>query len=330
MPVKQDIAMEAANFTLKFDKASLLDYVEEVVIPAFTAKRIRTYADTRYFFSNVKIHEIQGVLCIIGRFIKDGTLLAEQRYEKGKIIQEERTMQSSPSAVFVLMLDTHRLIFGKETKHPPTMQMFESTTARFLKDAHNEFVNSKVQAAVDSGQKLTKAEARRQHPYPILQVVPLTSEDDVKTFIKKFAKLKRVQYTFTPRNDEADNAGFFFDSAQEQQEIVGSKKLTITHVNPEGLHKDQILNEVAAATAQGNQVVKMKGVDDAGDELSGDNSDFQIKKKIVVPGRRVQKVAEYLVSGFMDWVSMKLIKLPKVDQTTKQKLEQIRATHEKK
>lgn len=326
--MKQDIAMEAANFTLKFDEKNLLDYIEDIVIPAFTKKRIRKYGETSYFFSNVKVQEIQGILCIVGRFIKDGILLAEQRYEKGKIIQDERTMQSSPSAVFVLMLDTHRLIFGKETKQPPTIQMFESTTARFLRDAHKEFVESKVEEAKEAGQKLTKAEANRQHPYPKLQVVPLSSEEDVKTFIKRFAKLKSVQYTFTPRNDEADNAGFFFDSAQEQQEVVGSKTLTITHSNPEGLHKDQVVTEVAAATAQGNQVVKLKGLDNAGDQLSGDNADFQIKKKIVVPGRRVKVVAEYLVSGFMDWVSMKLIKLPAVDQKTKRKLEHIKASHE--
>lgn len=326
--MNQDIAMEAANFTLKFDEKNLLDYIEDIVIPAFTKKRTRKYGGTSYFFDDVKVLEIQGIPCIVGRFIKDGMLLAEQRYEKGKIIKDERTMQSSPSAVFVLMLDTHRLIFGKETKFPPTLQMFESTAARFLKDAHKEFVESKVKAALEAGDKLTKAEANRQHPYPILQVVPLSSEEDVKTFIKRFAKLKRVQYTFTPRNDEADNAGLFFDIAQEQQEIVGSKQLTITHSNSGGLHKDQVAIEVAAATAQGNQVVKLKGIDGAGDDLSGDNADFQIKKKIVVPGRRVKTVAEYLVSGFMDWVSIKLIKLPKVDRKTKQKLEKIRIAHE--
>ena len=29
-PVKQDIAMEAANFTLKFDEKNLLDYIEDM------------------------------------------------------------------------------------------------------------------------------------------------------------------------------------------------------------------------------------------------------------------------------------------------------------
>lgn len=206
--------------------------------------------------------------------------------------------------------------------------MFEATAARFLKDAHKEFVELQVKEAKAAGQKLTKVEACRQHPHPVLQVVPLSSEGDVKAFIRRFSKLKRVQYTFTPRNDEADNAGFFFDSAQEQQQNVGSKKLTIIHSNPEGLQKDQVLIEVTAATAQGNQVVKLKGVDNAGDELIGDNADFQIKKKLVVPGRRIKTVAEYLVSGFMDWVSMKLIKLPPVDKRAKQKLEQIRDAYE--
>lgn len=42
-PVKQDIAMEAANFTLKFDEKNLLEYIEEIVIPAFTLKRTRRY-----------------------------------------------------------------------------------------------------------------------------------------------------------------------------------------------------------------------------------------------------------------------------------------------
>ncbi|WP_202691859.1 hypothetical protein [Pseudomonas fluorescens] len=328
MSVTSNIAMEAANFTCKFGDKNLLDYFDDVVLPAFLEKRTRVYGETSYFFSDVKVVEVQGVLCIVGRLVKDGLLLAEQRYVGGEIVQDERTMQSSPTAVFVLMLNTHRLIFGKETKHPPTLQMFESTAIRFLKDAHKEFIGRQVESAKDTGEKLTKAAATRKHPYPILQVVPLSSEGDIKSFIRRFDKLKVVQYKFTPRNDEADNAGFFFDSAQEQQESVGSKTLTITHSNSEGLHKDQVLVEVTAATAQGNQVVTLKGVDAAGDQLKGDNADFQIKKKITVPGRRISVVADYLVAGFMDWVSMKLVKLPKIDVKTQKKLDEIKANHE--
>ena len=76
-------------------------------------------------------------------------------------------------------------------------------------------------------------------------------------------------------------------------------------------------------------MVTLKGLDSAGDQLKGDNADFQIKKKIVVPGRIIKVVAEHLVAGLMDWVSLKLIKLPKVDAGTKRKLDEIKVNHEK-
>lgn len=326
--MKRDIAMEAANFTLKFGGANLLDYLEEIVLPAFLGERVRRYADTRYFFTNVTLTEIQGVVCLVGRFVKDVMLHSEQRFIKGEIVQDERKMQSSPSAVFVLMLDTHRVIFGKETKHPPTLQNFEGTAIRFLKDAHKEYIERLYNEADEEGRKVTKVGLLKEHPYPELQVVPLSSEGDINSFIKRFAKLQRVQYTFTPRNDEADNAGFFFDSAQEQQAVVGSKTLTITHTNKEGLDKSSVTEEVAAATAQGNQVVKLTGLDKAGDKLNGDNADFQIKKKIEVPGRRVEVIADYLVHGFMDWVSNKLIKLPVVPKRSREKLQQVKDSYE--
>jgi len=124
-----------ANFICKFGDKNLLDYAEEVVIPAFTRDTyVRSFGDrTHYHFYEVELLNLaeQGkypIWVLAGRFIKDTELRREQIFDEEKgLIKDEQSMQSAPSAFFILILNNHRLIYFPETAHAPDLSAFKST-----------------------------------------------------------------------------------------------------------------------------------------------------------------------------------------------------------
>lgn len=73
------------------------------------------------------------VIGIIGRFIKDTTLVREQIFlDKQRIVKDSESIQSSPSSIFLLILNNHRLIYVKETKNAPPKDAFIKTLLSFF------------------------------------------------------------------------------------------------------------------------------------------------------------------------------------------------------
>lgn len=132
---KRELPLEMGNFVCKFGKANLIDYFEEIVLPAFSDKNLsRKYGQTSYFFEKVKLVTVDGRVLLVGRIIKDMVLEREQVYEEGKgLLAEADELRSSPSSVFVLILDVHRLLYVKETRYAPSLENFKSTVESFLK-----------------------------------------------------------------------------------------------------------------------------------------------------------------------------------------------------
>lgn len=75
-----------ANFICHFGNEELLDYLNEIVLPAFTSQAVRTFKDGRYFFNSVVILNLAAVgdvpeVAICGRFVKDMIVRSEQRWD---------------------------------------------------------------------------------------------------------------------------------------------------------------------------------------------------------------------------------------------------------
>lgn len=68
----RELPLEMGNFVCKFGKANLIDYFEEIVLPAFSDKSLsRKYGQTSYFFEKVKLVTVDGRVLLAGRIIKD-------------------------------------------------------------------------------------------------------------------------------------------------------------------------------------------------------------------------------------------------------------------
>lgn len=301
--------VEMANLVCKFGKKNLLDYFEEIVLPAFTDENNRrVYGDTKYFFGDVELVTVEGRVLLVGRFIKDMLFEREQVFTSSGLVEDHDEMQSSPSCLFVLILDIHRLIFLKETKFAPSLDNFKSTLDAFLKKKYREFIDAAADAAKKSGEKITKKQLMLDNIVPTLELIPLTSAQDIETFVRQYDVLSSVTYKFSDRNDEHDNEGFF-EAVQRQKDEVGSKTTTIKHSNSDGLDKDSVIEEVQAATIQGNQKVMLVGKDSSGTELRGDNKEFQLKSFVELTSNAPAIAAPTLYHKFKQLVGDGMIQV---------------------
>ena len=327
---EKSLNMEMGNLICRFgNKKVLLDLIEEVVLPCFLDKGlIRRYAQTSYFFHEAELVTFKkenepSSLGVVGRYIKDTTLESEQIFEDGKgLIKSNDSIRSSPSAIFLLILDNHRLVYVKETKNAPPKESFRTTLQGFLRTKHKQFIDQEYKRLEElreedpSSKKVTKKSLYESIPRPTLELIPLTSEESIEQFIKKYRLLRTVEIALSDRNDEIDNDDFF-EELQKRKDAIGSKKTAIRHNNSKGLNKEEAVSEIADATGQGNQSVKLIGIDDEGDVLRGNNEKFQIRKPLSGLSNELGKAANQLFKSYEGLVKDGLVKVPEVSQKAK-------------
>ena len=272
-----------ANFVCRFGEKALLDYAEEIVMPAFLRETyIRTHGErTFYRFYDVEYVrlEVTGgvpVLALAGRFIKDTQLTRHQVFDADVgLVQDERSMRSAPSAYFVLVLNNHRLIYFPETPHAPDFKPFEATCRRFLKNAHKEYVEGLYRGRREDGERVTKNALYEEHPTPTLEVIPLAGRESVEEFMRRYAVLKQIDFRLVRPNDDIVAADILAQ-LRVWGDDLNSDSMKLTVGNGAGLDINAGVEAVVAATAVGNQEVRLNGVDGDGNKLSGNNRQFHI------------------------------------------------------
>lgn len=277
-----------ANFICRFgDDKVLLDYAEQIVIPAFTKDTyVRSYGKrTHYHFYEVELMNMarsdeDPVLVLAGQFIKETELTRHQVFdEKRGLIKDEQSMRSAPSAFFVLILNNHRLIYFPETPHAPDLNAFRVTAEDFLRKRHEEFVKGLYEGSRSEEHPPTKKSLFEAHPRPTLEVVHLTGAVGIAQFLRRFEKLKRINFRVVKPNDDI-NAGEILGQVRELSDALKSTSTKVTASSADGLDIDAAIEAVTEATASGNQDVSVSGVDTDGNALSGNNEKFKLSAEI--------------------------------------------------
>ena len=290
-----------ANFVCHFGEQELLDYLNEIVVPAFTsAAAVRTFKDGRYFFNSVEIVNVANTaghteLAICGRFVKDMIVRSEQRWdsERGTLVADARKLETAPSAVFVLLLASHKLIYLLETANAPGIESFRTTVASFLSAARRDFIDSIVRRSKEGNltaneqQRYVESEedgqARRVTKIRLheligpvsLEILALSNEESLRTFLERFKKLQVATLRLIKPNSELDNDDFI-DSIRAKSDAVGSKNSTLMYRNSEGLVREKVAEQLEVAVAEANTEIKLEGVDATGRSLRGSNDEFKI------------------------------------------------------
>lgn len=314
-------AIEMANLVCRFGSEVLLDHFDDIVYPSLTdTDLVRTYGETSYFFEKVELVHLEStdeseVVGVVGRFIKDTKLRREQIYVQGQGLKHApRSMQSSPSSLFLLVLNSHRLVYLKETVDAPTKDAFRSTLLSFLRKKHSQVLKAML-AEVDE-HELDREDAREAKDRlreglarPTLELIPLTSEESIEEFIRAYEVLKQIKISLAERNDESDLNGFF-DQMQQIKDDVGSTDTALVHRSKLGLDKDAAVQQVTAATAQGNQKVTLRGLDEGGETIIGNNEKFQLKAPVEDISENPSEAGYQMYESFGALVDRGLVRLP--------------------
>ncbi|WP_155616495.1 hypothetical protein [Xanthomonas translucens] len=322
--------LELANLVCRFGDKVLLDHFHEIVRPALFDNRTREYGSATYFFSGVELvllgndDKDRPLVGVAGRIIKDGQVRREQVYKEGGLVKDHRTMQSSPSAIFLLMLHNHRLIYVKETTGAPDKATFRSTLLSFLKSAraaHIKGLYKKIDELHPTRKKRREEKEKVDENYqlPTLQLIPLATQGSVEEFVGKYDVLKRIKITYRATNDE-NPMGAFFAQLRKNKDALGSDSASVVQVSKGGLDKEEAIHQITAAAGEGVNAVDLSGTDEGGDTLIGNNDSFQVKKPINNLSNVPATAAHELYSSFSELVDEGLIKLDKVRADTMKKI----------
>tara|TARA_R100000935_G_C2839311_1_gene170116 strand:- start:1819 stop:2811 length:993 start_codon:yes stop_codon:yes gene_type:complete len=301
-----------ANFICKFGDKNLLNYAEDIVIPAFTKDTyVRSYGKkTHYHFYEVELLNMASgssdpILVLAGRFIKDTELTRHQVFDVRKgLVQDEQSMRSAPSALFVLILNNHRLIYFPETPHAPDLNAFKATAESFLRKRHKEFIDELYEKTSEDKKPPTKKALYEAHPHPNLEVIHLAGRTDIAHFLRRFETLKKINFRVVRPNDDI-NAGEILGQVRELSDALKSTNTKVTASSSEGLDIDAAIEAVTEATSSGNQDVSVSGIDTEGNSLSGNNEKFRISAEIenIPPtkkglvGRLIEKFTQLSSAG---------------------------------
>jgi hypothetical protein len=323
-----------ANFICRFgDEHVLLDYLVEIVTPAFTNdKYVRTFGRTTNFhFYEVEIVTLDEtsdppVKAIAGKFIKDTELTRHQVFDSVKgLVQDEQRMRSSPSAFFILILNNHRLIYFPETPHAPTLSEFKATAEYFLRLAHKSYIDElyyKAKATRDAepGGKTQTPRTTKKQLYdlierPLVELVPLTAAEGVRAFIERYETLKTINFRLIKPNPDID-AGEIFSQFRELTNNLNGNRASVTVSNSkEGLDIKTAIDTVAKATTSGNQDIALNGVDHSGNTLKGSNEHFQISVPIEDAPQTKKGLIDRLYEAFTSLTASGDIALPQISET---------------
>lgn len=314
-----------ANFICRFgnDKV-LLDYAKRIVIPAFTKDTyVRSYGKkTHYHFYEVELMNLaedddDPIMVLAGRFVKQTELTRTQIFDDKKgLVQDEASLLSAPSALFVLILNNHRLIYFPETPHAPDLNAFRVTAQQFLRQQHKEFIDKCYENSRGDEDPPTKKSLYEEHPRPSLEVVPLTGKAGIATFMRRFEKLKKINFRVVKPNDDI-HAGEILGQVRQLSDELGSTNTKVTASSRDGLDIDAAIEAVTEATDSGNQDVSVSGIDTNGNKLSGNNEQFRLSVEIENVPLKKASLVRRLVDKFVQLRSDGTINAPTADSNSK-------------
>ncbi len=232
-----------------------------------------------------------------------------------RVSLDKKELETAPTSVFVLLLDSHRLIFCREVAGAPTIQNFESTSQNFLLQRHiqliDELLEEKRQELKEELPRGTKSKLYREYPRPDLRITPLSDRQSLEEFIKRFKTIDQLTIKLLPTNhEEIDNDDFWADFGR-RKEMMRSSSATVRFSNgKDGLEPTEVVAQTAAATGLGNSDISVAGHDDQGDSLRGNNEDFSLTVETEELSSQVPTAASTLYGHFAHLAHSGLIALP--------------------
>ena len=196
MPRSRKHYLEFANFVCKFGpNLDLLDLAETIVVPAFLSGASRKYGKNRYILLNPAIVNLdETTYGIAFEFVKDTKFERDQVLGKdGRLHKDENSMESAPSALGLLVLNNHRLVYCPKTAYAPSLRELQLTCEVLLQQQRDIYL-SKLLKEVDP-EKLAsmRLKLHREIPVPEVNILPLASTVTIDEAINQFELVNHVR-----------------------------------------------------------------------------------------------------------------------------------------
>ena len=238
MPKKK---MCIANFNIVFElndkEFPMLDYFDTIIIPAITGGNIKKSNDTKFFFDEIKVVEDEdGEYILTGILIKDTVLEVKHEYdfEEGKLIDKKGKYQSSPYSLFIIYLKNHRMILVRDQKGSPSLSNFRTV----IKSTIDDYVRKTNHLLEKANKELL--------PIPLVNVVGISSGNDIGGILKDVDKVSRLMLRFYPLNGDGDvGMAGIFDGILETRRDIKCSTGNINFNSPQNIDKvGELINNV--------------------------------------------------------------------------------------
>jgi hypothetical protein len=302
-----------ANFVLRFGpRAVLLDYAEEIVLPAFLNEtHIRKRGETEFRFFNTTLrrlgeHQGEPILGIAGHFVKDTKLRRQQIFREGRgIVANEAEIESAPSAFFVLILNNHRLLYFAETAGAPTLDTFGATAELFLRTEWHRFIRERVahdNVTRRGTERVTVRQMMQRIPTPVVEVIKVAGEDAITESISRFGKITQIKLKLIQPNDETD-ASEAVSAVEQSMRPLEPSRLELIASQPKGLNKAEVERAITEVAEGHNTHIVVDGEDVAGLKMQADNDEFALSVPIEEPPREDADLTTTLYDKYQELVA---------------------------
>lgn len=293
-----------ANLIVRFGlEAALLDYAEEIVLPAFLGEQLaREYGETTYRLFGVELTRLDTegnvpVLALSGHFIKDTILRRHQVFRpKQGLIEDEAAIESAPSSYFVLVLNNHRLLYFAETAAAPTIESFGATVQFLLRARWHRYIRERrdhLNVTRRGVERLSVRDLQRQLPPPFVSVVKVAGQDEIADSIDRFQRITSLRIDLIQPNEETD-ASKAISSVEKLLRPTDPSSLYISATKTAGLEKPETKEAVEDLTRGQNAHITVSGYDEQKSKIKADNDEFALSVPIKDPPENDNALRKFL------------------------------------
>ncbi len=220
--------VSVANFNLVFYEREfergMLDYFDEIVMPALTYGYFRKNGDTTYLFMNIKVIEKYGDFALTGIIVKKTVLeVKSDLTPDGRLIEVDEKYPAAPYSTFIIYLKNHRMVYVENQKGSPNLKSFRAT----MQYALNKYVKEKML-------KMNEIE-KENYPIPILSVVGIPCREKLEKVLKDVEKINKLTLRFYPLNGDLDIIGALDGFSADLRKLVDCKNGDIILKSPKNV-----------------------------------------------------------------------------------------------
>lgn len=223
------------NVVFGKDEKPLIDYIENLVLPALTSGiRREATVKTSFIFEEVCLNEIEeGEFVLQGLIIKNTILDVMSEYTEDRGLEKtDKHYRSAPYSLFMLYLRNHRMLLVKNQNGSPDIRSFTAAFREIVKD----YTRQENQRRKEKDEKLL--------PYAIVNVSGIKTAQSVREALKDVEKIDKLILKFYPMNAEWDMNPMFEGIDQKIRKTIGSKSGRMVFNSPES--KEGVANIIEA------------------------------------------------------------------------------------